>query len=89
MAEENGEAWLGKINLYDEDKGKPILWKWDGSLVRNFSCAFVIPAYDANLERMIRERDESEYTGCRDDLRRIRDINRRIDNLGGVNLVWT
>src|SRR5271157_5883921 len=43
-----GEAWLGKINLYAEDRapvGTPVLWRWDGSLVCNFAAAFVAPRY--------------------------------------------
>lgn len=69
IADENGEAWLGRINLYGSERhgATPYIWKWDGSLVRNFSCAFVLPRYDAEVERMVRERDDAPYTTTADD----------------------
>jgi len=91
MADERGECWLGKINLYGEERhGKaPVLWKWDGDLVYNFGCAFVVPAYDADLERLIRERDDAPYTGVAGDSVRVEAIMARIAALGGHNLLWT
>lgn len=84
-----GEAWLGNINLYIETRGKPVIWKWDGSTVCNFSCAFVLRAYDAELERLILERDYAPYTGGREDYKRIEQITSRIAEIGGELLVWS
>jgi len=91
MAEELGECWLGSINLYGEERhgAKPYIWKWTGDLVRNFECSFVVPAYDAELERLIRERDDAPYTGARDDAARIGVIMDRIAAVGGAHLYWT
>lgn len=92
MAETHGgEVWLGKINLYDADRKNnlPIMWKWDGDLVHNFDCAFAVPAYDEELVRLVKERDEAEYTGTREDAVRVEKIMARITDIGGVSLVWT
>lgn len=89
MQDEHGQCWLGKINLYGEERhgASPYIWKWDGSLVYNFSCAFCIPAYDAELERFIRERDDVYDNAA--DADRIETIMNRIRELGGVHLFWT
>lgn len=89
MAEEHGSCWLGKINLYREDRGRPCLWKWNGELVLNFSCAFVLPDYDAELEQLILTRSDAPYTTSADDLERINLITERIRAVGGMMLFWT
>ncbi len=91
MAAEHGECWLGKVNLYGEERhGKaPVLWKWDGDIVYNFGCAFVVPVHDAELERLIRERDDAPYTGAAGDVPRIEAIMARVTALGGLHLLWT
>lgn len=87
---ENGECWLGKINLYGDERhgNTPYIWKWDGGLVYNFGCAFVIPKFDQELETLIRERDDAVYS-ARVDYERINKIMDRIKELGGVHLFWT
>jgi len=87
-AEEHGEAWLGRINLYRTDPEGPIIWKWNGELVLNFGARFVIPSFDEELERMILERSKAEYTGTKADYARISPIFQRIEDLGGKLLVW-
>lgn len=91
MAEAHGEAWLGKINLYGEERhgGHPIMWKWDGGMVYNFDAALVAPAYDEELVRLIKERDDAEYTGTKADAERVDKIQARLDEIGGVHLFWT
>ena len=90
MHDQHGECWLGKVNLYDKERhgAVPVLWKWDGSLVRNFSCAFVVPTYDETLERLIRERDDAPYTTTAADAVRVGEIIERITALGGEHLYW-
>jgi hypothetical protein len=91
MAEDFGECWLGHINLYGADRhgAKPYIWRWDESFVYNFGCAFVIPHYDAELDRLIRERDDAPYTGAGADAVRIETIMERIAAVGGTHLFWT
>jgi len=86
-----GECWLGNVNLHKRYRGEPedVMWKWDGGLVCNFEAAFVVPRHDAELERLILERADAEYTGTRDDAKRIDTIFERIQALGGEHLHWT
>jgi len=90
MQQDHGQAWLGKINLYSDDDRQHILWQYEpGKTVYNFGAAFVLPCYDAELERLIRERDAAPYTGTRDDRKRVDAIVQRIGALGGVHLLWS
>jgi hypothetical protein len=91
MAKEHGEAWLGMINLYGEERhgGAPILWLWDGTPIHNYGAAFVCPKHDAELERLIRERDDAPYTGMRADATRVEAIMARVEEAGGIHLAWT
>jgi len=90
MLQDHGQAWLGKINLYSDDDRQHILWQYEpGEMVYNFGAAFVLPCCDAELERLIRERDAAPYTGTRDDGKRVDVIVQRIGALGGVHLVWS
>ena|GEM_PF-3402943 len=90
MLQDHGQAWLGKINLYSDDDRQHILWQYEpGEAVYNFGAAFVLPCCDAELERLIRERDAASYTGTRDDGKRVDAIVQRIGALGGVHLVWS
>lgn len=88
---EHGECWLGKINLYGDERhgAVPVMWRWDGSLVHNFGCAFAAPRHDEELVRLIRERDDAPYEGARKDLERIEAITKRLEEVGGVHLFWT
>ena len=91
MRAAKGQAWLGKVNLYGDDRGRrdKILWEWDGGIVYNFSACFVLPAFDEKLVDMIHQRDISPYTGTADDAVKIDAIFDRVQQLGGVLLHWT
>jgi hypothetical protein len=88
FAEITPEAWLGKINRYSDDKGKPYLVKYEGQLVYNFEYHFIIPCFDQQLIDMIQERENAPYTGTTDDAKRIEAIAKRIEELGGFYLSW-
>ena len=86
---EHGQAWLGNVNLYDHNRDKPIIWKWNGQdLIYNFSCAFVLSEYDEKLEKMIFDRDNTPYTGTTDDYKLITAIFDRIEQISGKVLLW-
>ncbi|GAC1475597.1 MAG: hypothetical protein PVSMB8_00310 [Vulcanimicrobiaceae bacterium] len=85
MADEHGQAWLGKINRYNSAKD-PIVWKWDESIVYNFSADFVLPCDDAELARMIEAHGGQPFKGARE---RVDAIIDRIKALGGHLLVWS
>lgn len=89
MHEAHGEAWLGKINLYHGDEGKPCVWKWDGRIVHTFSAAFVLPARDEEVERLIIERATSRYCGTAADADAVHAIIERVEAAGGKLLFWS
>jgi hypothetical protein len=87
-AREHGHAWLGKVNLYKEDKGRPVMWEWDGAIVLNFGARFVVPCFSLELVTMILERANAEYTGTAADYERVKAIHARIHEMGGELLIW-
>ena len=88
--EDHGQTWLGKINLHSDDDRRRIMWRHEpDETIFTFGAAFVVPCYDAELERLIRERDQAPYTGTRDDRVRVDAIMERIDAVGGVHLFWS
>lgn len=89
MQDKHGEAWLGDINRAKEERAESALWKWDGGLVYNFGADFVLPKYDEELDRLIRERESAGYTDAKSDMTRIETIIDRIKVLGGRHLIWT
>lgn len=65
------------------------MWEWnEGEVVYNFGAEFVAPAYDQELVRLIRERDDAPYNGS-DDYERIKRIMERVRAIGGEHLVWS
>jgi hypothetical protein len=88
FARQHGEAWLGRINLYKEDKALPIIWKWDGGLVYNFGARFVIDHFDEELYNLIVLRFYAPYTGTMADFKRVDAIFTRLHELKGEILTW-
>lgn len=88
MQKKHGEAWLGNINLYKATRRNPPIWKWDGWSVHTFGAAFVIPQFDAELERLILERDNTPWTGTAQDAPLVSAIIDQVYELGGQCLVW-
>lgn len=90
MHEELGQAWLGKINLHSDEDRRRIMWQYDpAEPIYNFGASFVVPMCDAELERLIRERDQAPYEGTKKDYERVETIMARITELGGHHLVWS
>ena len=84
-----GEVWLGNVNLYDEARKHPFqLVKYCGETVYTFSYHFILPVNDPVLTELIDKRDKSEYTGTSADMKMINAIFARIEELGGVSLLW-
>ena len=81
-----GEAWLGKVNLYDDD-GKQ--WRFDyGATVWNCSADYVLPERNQEIEDMVIARDNAPYTGTKDDYERVKAIHEAIEEAGGYLLHW-
>ena len=88
MKNQYGSAFLGKVTRYAEDKGKPYLCEYLGQKVFNFEYGFVIPEYDEELIRLIKEREFSPYEGTKKDAVLVARIMLRIERLNGVCLFW-
>jgi len=82
-----GDCWLIKVNRYsDKDK---LMWKYEGDFVYNFGADYVVPVHDKDLEQLLIERDEAEYTGTAADSVRIDKIIDRVIEIGGSILIWS
>lgn len=90
MKKEHGICFVGKFNLYGDERKKDYkLTEYTGQKIYNFEYTFCIPCHDSQIEKLITERDRAEYTGSRDDFKRIDMIMDRIEELGGLNLFWS
>ena len=100
--ENNRVCYLGKINLYGNERKKEFklvkytpekkhetLTEDERSFIYNFEFAFCLPVYDAELERMINDRDNAPYNGTSQDSVLVGKIMDRITVLKGVNLFWS
>lgn len=89
MHQQHGECWLGRVNLY-KGHDQTIMRKYNPTEpVGNFSCSFVIPKYDAELEGLIRERSITPYTSTADDSVLVGNIFNRLSAIGGRSVFWT
>lgn len=76
-----GKVYLGNINPGME--GETGLAEYTGQKLYNFCCDFCIPAYDEELETLIRQWNTDH---------KITDLNRiyaRIEKLDGSLLIWS
>lgn len=88
----HGRLFLGGINFYDEKWKKIVSGEESiyeellGQKVYNFDCDFAVPVPDKELEEMIRS-----WNGYGRLPRKIVDveaITSRVEQLGGINLIW-
>ncbi|MFL6284500.1 MAG: hypothetical protein ACJ74Q_15250 [Pyrinomonadaceae bacterium] len=86
---EHGAAWLGRVNIYREVEGRPVIWQCaDATSVQVYGAAFVLPAFDDELRHMIVTRHITPYTGTAQDSQLVEAIFDRIEGLGGSGLFW-
>ena len=87
MYTEHERAVLVSVNY--APKGEEKVRSWDGkSRICTFDADAVLPVDDAELRRLIDERDAAPYTGTNADSGRIHAIYARIEAVGGYSLVW-
>ncbi len=87
MKAKHGRVWL----VRDLNAKGPILVEYVGQKVYNFGCDAVIPCDDAELVRLIKERDDTPSAGysMRDDEKRIKAIQKRLAELGSEIFIWS
>lgn len=87
MQAEHGEVWLANVNPLKD--GEVIRKAERDEIFYNFCASYCLPCYDAELEKMMKDRLAAPYTGTADDAARLKPIWKRIAELGGQTLVWT
>jgi hypothetical protein len=90
---ENGKAFLGNINYYDETRKqiasgqKSVYTEYTGQLVYNFQYTFCVPYQDQILEHLIRHwNGKGQAANAR---RNISAITARIEEIGGIQFIWS
>ncbi len=83
---EHGEAWLGNVNLYDDQSAGFV--EYVKGIVRNFEYRVLLPRHDQQLTDMIQARADAPYTGTKADGDLLDPIFDRIEAIGGICLNW-
>ncbi len=86
MRRERGSCWIWTCNPYKKSR---IVREYRSGMVYNFDGSFITPIYDAELERLMRDRLDAQYTTATADYARIDAIYTRADELGAVHLFWS
>ncbi len=80
------DAHIGLVNRYDRKRN--FLQKYNGEKVLNFEWEFIIPQHDTELLKLLLAREQATYTGTQADVERLKPIWARIEQLGGLYLIW-
>jgi hypothetical protein len=84
VRESHGAAYLWRFNPV----GEVICRKWNGEIVYNFDADAVTPIDDRELLKLIGDRITAPYTGTHEDARRLDLILDKLEEVGGMVLVW-
>lgn len=88
--EMSGKAYIGKVNHYGDERevlsGDAVIVEYSGEIVYNFDADFIVPAADSVLAEMIVQWNTE---GLPKTLNLIGKITNRIDEIGGINLMWS
>lgn len=77
---------VGLINRHDRTRN--FLQKYAGEKVYNFGWDFIIPQHDTELLKLLLAREQAAYTGTKEDVERLKPIWAKIEQLGGLYLLW-
>ena len=79
--ENNGVCWLGK---FYPDFGEHGLQKYAHGMIHNFACDLVLPEFDIEIDRMLRE-----YQMYPEKIHLIEKIRSRVEELRGHLIYWS
>lgn len=79
--ENNGVCWLGK---FYPDFGEHGLQKYAHGMIHNFACDLVLPEFDIEIDRMLRE-----YQMYPEKIHLIEKIRNRVEELRGHLIYWS
>ncbi|MBE6954496.1 MAG: hypothetical protein E7449_01115 [Ruminococcaceae bacterium] len=87
-----GTCYLGDVNIHNNERRKAVTSgqgsvyeEYTGQTVYNFGCDFVVPVKDEALEARIAEWNRD---GWPKDASLVDSIMDRIDQIGGIHLIW-
>jgi hypothetical protein len=84
----HGSAFLVKVNRYNAaERAESPIRRWDGGLVYTFGASIIVPVFDAELERLLLEREAAATH--KGDYARLQAIYARVGVLGGTPLFWS
>lgn len=92
LYEKYEKCFLGKYNLYDEDRKnlKVELISYEGQPIYNFEFDFVVPSNDEKLVELIGEHNrEKDVFNNHEIMKGIEKITERITELKGTGLIWS
>lgn len=79
--ENNGICWLGK---FYPDFGEHGLQKYAHGMIHNFACDLVLPEFDIEIDRMLRE-----YQMYPEKIHLVEKIRNRVEELRGHPIYWS
>lgn len=88
----HGRLWLGSINFYDDKRKKitageeSVYEELTDQMVYDFGCDFAVPVPDKELEELIRAWNGDKRLPKK--LADVEMITGRVEQLGGINLIW-
>ena len=90
LYELRGKAYLGKINQYGDERmaltADTVFMEYTGQMVHNFDADYAVPVADRELAEMIVQWNAGGISASSALISRIQN---RINEIGGVNLMWS
>ena len=89
MKKEFGDCWLFKINRYSEDVEKPFMVQFTDQKVYDFEYCAAVPEYNKELEELLIDYSKDSGFKSGQIMKKIEVIMNKIEELNGVNLIWS
>lgn len=81
-----GGCWLWQVNAHNPDD---IVKEHHPDSADFWGASFVTPTYDAELERLIKLRLAAPYLGTDVDRVAVNQVFNRMEEIGGISLLWS
>jgi hypothetical protein len=86
MKKEYGSCFIWTVNPWNEND--PVCRKYKKGMVFNFCGSFITSKYDPKLEKLLKNRLESEWT-AKGDIEKINEIYYYANKLNATILIWS
>ena len=88
MKREHGACFIWTCNPWEKDNSF-ICREYKKGMVFTFAGSFITSRYDSHLEKLLKDRLRSKYTGTKDDSLRIDEIYKYAEKLNMSILIWS